>query len=99
MINSGEANIEISEATLKYPTNVCLSSYSKTPKLTKTTNANITATAPNNPNILSCNEHFKEQQTVMQSCKRDFNRSAGLLGRDDNLSCSFSVRNENAQVD
>lgn len=54
MINSGEANMEMSETTLKYPTNICLSSASNSLMLTNTMSAKRAKTASSSPVILSC---------------------------------------------
>lgn len=57
IMKSGEANMEMSEATLKYPTKGCRTPGSKTLTLTNTMITNRTKTASSNPVIFSCNKH------------------------------------------
>lgn len=50
--------MEISEATVKYPTKVCRFGGSKSLMLTKTMSPNKANTASNDPSILNCKKHL-----------------------------------------
>lgn len=54
IMSRGEANIEIKDATLKYPTKSCRDDEFKNWRLTKTIEANTAKTDTKNPNIFSC---------------------------------------------
>lgn len=58
-MNNGEANIEMREATLKYPTKSRRPLESKTSMLVKTMARNTKKTAINNPDIFSWKRHSK----------------------------------------
>lgn len=56
MMNSGEANMQMSEKTDKYPTKVCRLEGSNRVRLMATTAANTAKTPSTNPNIFNCIE-------------------------------------------
>ncbi|KAE8673321.1 hypothetical protein F3Y22_tig00111794pilonHSYRG00090 [Hibiscus syriacus] len=53
MMSRGKANMEIRDATLKYPTNNCRAGESKSSRLMKTIEANTAKTDTRNPNIFN----------------------------------------------
>lgn len=61
MMNNGEANMEMSEATLKYPTKACRTPESKTLTLTNTMIANRAKIAISNPVIFNCKKKKKKK--------------------------------------
>lgn len=54
MMNNGDANMEMREATLRYPTNVCLMGWSKHSRLTNAMAAKTQKTPINSADILAC---------------------------------------------
>jgi len=59
-MDNGDANIEIREATLRYPTKVCLMLCSNNSRLQYTMRAKAPKTAISNPNIFSCTHGQKK---------------------------------------
>lgn len=57
MMNNGDANIEIREATLRYPTNICRLLSSNNSRLTQMIRAKAHKTAIRSPHIFSCTHH------------------------------------------
>lgn len=54
MINNGDANMEMSEATLKYPTNICRVGWSHNSRLAYMIRAKTEKTPISSPDILNC---------------------------------------------
>lgn len=63
MINSGEANMDMREATLKDPTKTCRMEGSNSLKLTNAMAANTPKTATNNPIIFTCQQYPEKLST------------------------------------
>lgn len=97
IINNGEANMDMREATLKYPTKICRVEESNNFKLTYTMIANTPKTASNNPNIFICYKwttlsHIKGDQTPHKNnmCSNTFSEY---------LPSFLSIYNEDGYVD
>jgi len=59
-MDNGDANIEIREATLRYPTKLCLVLWSNNSRLQYMMRAKTPKTAISNPDIFSCNHGHKK---------------------------------------